>query len=234
MPISAAVPIGTVTVGTPMCRIARLPLATQTAVAPCQIRRGRGHVGIRRADVGDRRKDHGIQLQPVHPILEIGAARRLEPAQPIRAFRECRGNPRRGPRGQAPDTRRWRRRTRYIGLAARPRGAERSARHRHRPASRQRGVGVAAQEISHDQTDRSRISSFEVARRRHKPAGADRRCARAVAFVVGNERKIGDDHLCPRRPRAPRGPLHNAMNDARVTMRWPVGPPMPASGLGPA
>ena len=57
-------------------------------IAPRQIGRGGVHVCIRRANIRCRRKGHGIQTQPVHPILKIGLARGLQPRKPLSQMRD--------------------------------------------------------------------------------------------------------------------------------------------------
>ena len=57
-------------------------------IAPRQIGRGGVHVSIRRANIRRRRKGHGIQTQPVHPILQIGLARGLQPGKPLGQMRD--------------------------------------------------------------------------------------------------------------------------------------------------
>ncbi|MNQ42899.1 hypothetical protein D3C85_566110 [compost metagenome] len=53
------------------------------AVAPGDIRRLRIDIGIRRAHVGDRREDHRVEPQPIHPLLKIDTPGLFQPAQAI-------------------------------------------------------------------------------------------------------------------------------------------------------
>ena len=88
MPMSAIVPIGTVTVGMPRCADRQVAVGHPDAVAPAEVGRGLVDVHVGGADVGDGGEDDGVQAQPVHPLLEVDAPRLLEPAQPLLQMRD--------------------------------------------------------------------------------------------------------------------------------------------------
>ncbi len=54
------------------------------AVAPGDIGGGRIHIRISRTNIGHCRKQHGVELEPVHPVLQIQLASLLQTTQAIR------------------------------------------------------------------------------------------------------------------------------------------------------
>ena len=193
MPMSAIVPIGTVTVGMPRWRIAKLPLATHTPLRQPRVGRRRVHVHVGGPDVGDRGEDHRVEAKPVHPLLEVDLPGALQAAQPVGEVRDVEERVDRVVAHERRDTRRCRRRTRRSGRAGRQRGAGRfGCRRRPRAGSaRGRRWRRGSRPTPTPTGRRSRVAGT----RADEPAGRDRRRARAVALVVADDGEVDVDHL---------------------------------------
>ena len=231
MPMSAITPMGTVTVGTPRWRMARLPLATQTPLLQAMSAEAgliSASAGATSATVGkstasrpwassqSSRSSLRVRSRPRRPSGRVVICSRvLSPRSAMRTYSAMPAARSPSRLGRVPGS--W-------GKISSP-----------STSTRRLSLGslLSRRKVSKPQADRSQSSSWRNSREtmpRLNTVGAPGRSPSQLE-TSGKSTSIT---LAPAASSAARACSQRAITESRVWMRWPVGPPMPGFSLVPA